>query len=158
MRRGPNLFLTVVLVLVGLAALTFLLWQPHVEGRNANATLFEIYFKDPFLAFVYVGSLPFFWALFHAIKLLGAAGGSTEFSAAGVHSVRTIKRCAIALVAFVVVGIVILVTGPEDDHAGPVMLGLILSLGSIVVATAMALLERAMQKAVDMKSEHDLTV
>jgi hypothetical protein len=43
MKRGPSLFLRAVLVLIGIGALAFLLWEPHIEGRNTHATLFEIW-------------------------------------------------------------------------------------------------------------------
>jgi len=158
MNRGASLYLRAVLVLIGIGALAFLLWEPHIEGRNANATTFEIYFKDPFLAFVYIGSIPFFVGLYQAFKVLGYAGGPREFSPSAVRSLRTIKHCAIALVGFVVVGEVIILSQTGEDRAGGVMMGVIIMLVSIVVATAMALLERAVQNAVDLKSEHDLTV
>ena len=48
-RRGAE-FLQFLIVLVAVATLALLLWEPHLEGRNANATLFEIYFHDPILA------------------------------------------------------------------------------------------------------------
>lgn len=158
MTRAPSFFLRAVVVLIGIGALAFLLWQPHVEGRNADATVFEIYFKDPFLAFIYVGSVPFFVGLYHAFKVLGYAGRSSEISPSTVRSLRTIKRSAILLVAFIAVGEAIIISGPEDDHAGPVAIGIVIAFASIVVATAMAVLERSMQNAVDLKSEHDLTV
>ena len=158
MNRGPSLFLRAVLVLIGLAALGFLLWEPHLEGRNAHATLFEIYFKDPFLVFVYVGSTPFFVGLYHAFKVLSTAGRDKEFSPSSVRSLRTIKYCAIALTGFVAVGEVIIMLTPSDDRAGAVMMGAVICFLSIVVATAMAILERGLQNAVDMKSENDLTV
>jgi hypothetical protein len=53
------MFLQVVIVLIGIGVLAFMLWEPHVEGRNAHATVFEIYFHDPFLAYAYIGSIPF---------------------------------------------------------------------------------------------------
>lgn len=158
MRRAPNHFLRTVVVLIGAGALAFLLWEPHLEGRNAHATLFEIYFKDPFLAFVYIGSIPFFMGLYHAFKVLGVAGGSGEFSPSVVRSLRTIKRCAIAFIGFVAVGEVIILLTPSDDRAGAVAMGVVIIFASVVVATAMAVLERALQGAVDMKSENDLTV
>jgi len=158
MKRGPSLFLRAVLVLIGLGALGFLLWEPHIEGRNAHATLFEIYFKDPFLVFVYVGSIPFFVGLYHAFKVLGNAGRDKEFSPSSVRSLRTIKYCAIALVGFVAVGEVIILLSPSDDRAGGVFMGVLIGFVSIVVATAMAILERGLQNAVDLKSENDLTV
>lgn len=158
MNRGASLFLRAVVVLIGVGALGFLLWQPHLEGRNAHATIFEIYFKDPFLAFVYLGSTPFFMALYQAFKVLGYAGREKEFSPIAVKSLRTIKRCALALIGFVVVGVVIIMLNETDDHAGPVALGVVIIFASIVVATAMAVLERTLQNAVDMKSERDLTI
>lgn len=48
--RLETMFLQAVVVLIGIGALAFLLWEPHLKGRNANATTFEIYFNDPFLA------------------------------------------------------------------------------------------------------------
>ncbi|HNT98272.1 MAG TPA: hypothetical protein PKK31_08415, partial [Elusimicrobiales bacterium] len=58
-----NITITVlrtVVVLAGIGILAFMLWLPPHEGRAAGATLFEVYFKDPFLAYVYIGSIPFF--------------------------------------------------------------------------------------------------
>jgi len=69
MNRSLVLLLQVVIVLIGLATLAFLLGEPHFEGRNAHATTFAIYFKDPFLAYVYLGSVPFFIALCRAFAL-----------------------------------------------------------------------------------------
>lgn len=158
MNRGPSVFLRVVVVLLGIGALAFLLWEPQVEGRNANATLFEVYFKDPFLAFVYLGSVPFFVGLYHAFKVLGYAGRSGAFSPTAVRSLRTIKVCALALIGFVAIAEVIILMTPDDDRAGGVVMGVFIAFASIVVATAAAVLERTLQNAVDMKSEHDLTV
>ena len=158
MNRGTTLFLRAVLVLVGIGAVVFLLWEPHLEGRNANATLVAIYFKDPFLAYVYVGSIPFFVGLYHGFKVLGYAGRNEEFSTSAVKSLRTIKYCAIALIGFVAVGVFVVVMSGSDDRPAGVFMGILIILPSIVVATAMAVLERALQDAVDRKSEHDLTV
>ncbi|MFZ1290993.1 MAG: hypothetical protein WAR79_12930, partial [Melioribacteraceae bacterium] len=68
--KRSSFFLQVIIVLVGIGGLTLLLLEPHFEGRNAHSTLFEIYFNDPFLALVYIGSIPFFIALYQAIKVL----------------------------------------------------------------------------------------
>ena len=103
MKRSSTIFLQVVIVLIGIGALALLLWEPQIEGRNAHATLFEIYFKDPFLAYVYAGSIPFFIALYQAFKVLGYAGQNKVFSQAAVKALRTIKYCAIAIIGFVVV-------------------------------------------------------
>ena len=74
MKRSSTIFLQVVIVLIGIGALALMLWEPHIEGRNAHATNFEIYFRDPFLVLVYIGSIPFFVSLYQAFKVLGYAG------------------------------------------------------------------------------------
>src|SRR6186997_3331334 len=104
MKRGSTIFLQVVIVLIGIGALALLLWEPHIEGRNAHATLFEIYFKDPFLAYAYIASISFFVALYQAFKVLGYAGQNKVFSPAAVRAMRTMKFCAIAMIGFVAVG------------------------------------------------------
>ena len=159
MKRSSTIFLQVVVVLIGIGALSLLLWEPHLEGRNAHATPFEIYFKDPFLALVYIGSIPFFVALFQAFKVLGYAGQNKVFSQAAVKALRTIKFCAIAIIGFVVVEeIFIMLNHGSDDPAGGVFMGILITFGSVVVATAAAMFERILQNAVEMKSENDLTV
>lgn len=158
MKSGATLFLRAVLVLFGIGALALLLWEPHLEGRNTHATVFEIYFKDPFLAYAYVASIPFFMGLFHGIKVLGYAGRNEEFLPSTLRSVRIIKYCAIAIIAFVAGGEVWIMSIDGEDRAGGVVIGAVIMFASIVVATAMAVLERALKKAVDMKSESDLTV
>src|SRR5215213_5245672 len=104
MNRGSILFLKAVLVLIGIGALALMLWEPHLEGRNAHATPFEIYFKDPFLAYAYIASIPFFAALYQAFKVLGYARQNRAFSQAAVSALRTIKLCAMAIIGFVAVG------------------------------------------------------
>jgi len=157
-KRSSTAFLQVVIVLVGLGALALLLWEPHVEGRNAHATTFEIYFKDPFLAYAYTASIPFFVALYQGFKLLGYAGRNQVFSQAAVNALRTIKYCAIAIIVFVAGAEIFIMLHQSDDRAGGVFIGVVITFGSVVVAAAAATFQRILQSAVDIKSENDLTV
>ena len=147
-----------LIVLIAIGALAVMLWEPHIEGRNAHATLFEIYFKDPFLAYAYIASIPFFVALYQAFKVLGYAGQNKVFSQAAVKALRTIKYCAIAIIGFVAIGEIFIVFGNTDDRPGGVFMGILITFGSIVIATAAAMFERILQNAVDIKSENELTV
>jgi hypothetical protein len=159
MKRSSTVFLQTVIVLFGLGVLALLLWEPQIEGVNAHATNFEIYFKDPFLALVYAGSIPFFIALYQAFKMLGYARQNKVFSPEAVKALRTIKYCAIAIIGFVVgEEIFILLNHGNDDPAGGVFMGILITFGSIVIATAAAMFERILQSAVEIKSENDLTV
>jgi hypothetical protein len=158
MKRSSTAFLQVVIVLIGIGALALLLWEPHLEGRNAHATPFEIYFKDPFLAYAYIASIPFFAALYQAFKVLGYAGRNEVFSHAAVKSLRTIKYCAMAIIGFVAGAEIFIMLHNSDDRAGGVFMGILIAVGSVVVATAAATFERVLQNAVDLQSENDLTV
>ena len=159
MNRSSTILLQIVIVLIGIGALALLLWEPHLEGRNAHATNFEIYFKDPFLALVYIGSIPFFVALYQAIKVLGYAGQNKIFSQEAVKALQTIRFCAKAIIGFVALEeIIIMLNHGSDDAAGGVFVGVLITFGSIVIATAAAMFERILQNAVDIKSENDLTV
>jgi hypothetical protein len=160
MKRGSTIFLQVVIVLVGIGVLAFLLWEPTVEGRNKHATTFEIYFHDPFLAYAYTGSIPFFVALYQAIKLLGAIAGKEVFSPRSVRALRIIKYCAMTIIAFLLgaEAYFFIFRSGKDDIAGGVMMGLFLILVSAIVGTAAAVFEKTLQNAVDLKSENDLTV
>ena len=60
-----------VVVFIGISVLVLMLWEPHIEGRNAYATLYQIYFNDPFLAYAYTASIAFFVAVYKVFKLLG---------------------------------------------------------------------------------------
>lgn len=159
LKRGSTAFLQTVIVLIALGALSFLLWEPRVEGRNAHASTFEIYFNDPFLAYAYVASIPFFVALYQAFRVLGFAAHNNMISQPAVRALRTIKLCALAIIGFVVVGeVFILKHDDKQDPGAGVFMGLLISFGSAIIATAAAVLGRVLQNAVDLKSENDLTV
>ena len=142
-------FLRVVVVLIAVAALAFMLWEPHVEGRNAHATFSQIYFRDPFLAYAYIASIPFFMALYQAFKVLGYAEQNKVFSPAAVKALRTIKHCAMSIIGFVAVGEIFILLSKSDDRAGGVFMGILISFGSIVIASAASMLERILQNAID---------
>jgi len=160
MKRASTIFLQIVIAVIGVGVLTFLLWEPQLEGRNVNATQFEIYFKDPFLAYIYLAFVPFFVGLYQAFRMLGYARRDEVFSPPAVRALRVIKYCACLLAIFIVgaeVYIFIFVRG-TDDVAGGVMMGVFIIFVSAVIGTAAAVFERILQKAVDIKSENDLTV
>ncbi len=167
MKRSSTIFLQIVIVLIGIGALAFLLWEPRVEGVNANATtLREIYFDDPFLAYVYIASIPFFVALYQAIKILGYAGRNDIISQPAVYALRKIKYCALITAGAIVAADAFLLIharlypeiGATDGPEGAVMLGIVAIFLSIVIAVAAAVFEKTLQSAVDIKSENDLTV
>ena len=160
MKRSSTIFLQVVIVLIGIGVLAAMLWVPTQEGRNADATLSATYFRDPFLVYVYIASVPFFVALYQAFRLLGSAGRDDVFRQRSVGALRTIKRCALATAGLIVgaLAYIIIALGGKDDIAGAIMMGIVATFTCVVIATAAAVFERVLQNALDMKSENDLTV
>jgi DUF2975 family protein len=155
MKRSSSIFLQVVVVLIGIGAAALLVWEPHVEGRNAHATLVQIYFHDPFLAYAYIASIAFFAALYQAFRVLGYVRQDKVFSREAVRALRTIKVCAIAIIGFVAGAEMFILLSNSDDRAGGVFMGVLITIGAVVIATAAAMFERMLENAVAIKSEND---
>ena len=149
------IFFQIVIIIIGIGALAFLLWEPHIEGRNAHSTLFEIYFSDPFLAYTYIASIPFFVALYQAFTVLGFVRQNKIFSETSVKALQTIKYCAISIIGFVVIGEIIIMFNNSDDRAGGVFMGVLITFGAILMATSATMFERILQKSMETKSMND---
>ena len=148
MKSSLALFFQVFIVLIGIGILGFLLWEPHLEGRNAHATTFEIYFTDSFLAYVYVGSIPFFVALHRAFGLFGHVRRSGTFSHVTLNALRAIKRCAMAIIGFVAGGvIIILLFGDGEDRPAGIFMSVLIAFAASVIAAAATMWARNLQSA-----------
>ncbi len=159
MKKGLTIFLQIVLVLIGLVALVIMIRFPLTEGRAVNLDLFSIY-ADPLIMYGYLASIAFFVALYKAFKLLGYIGQNKVFSVNSVKALRTIKYCAIVLgILIVIAGLYIRIFhATNDDPAGFLALCIVTTFISMVIATAATVLERTLQKALEIKSDNDLTV
>lgn len=159
MKRISTIFLQLVIVLIGIAALAILIRLPLTEGRAADLDLFSIY-SDPFILYGYAASIVFFVALYKAFKLLGYIGQNKVFSTNAVGTLKSIKYYAIVLsILIVTAGLYIKIShNKEDDPAGFLAICIVTTFASIVVATAAAIFEKILQNAIDMKSENDLTI
>jgi hypothetical protein len=148
MKRRSALFLQAVIVLVGIGALAFLLWEPQIEGRNAHATTFEIYFNDPFLAYVYVGSFPFFVALYRAFGLAEHVKENRAFSQVTVDALQAIKHYMMVFIGFVVGGVIfIIMFGDKDDRPAGIFMSVLVAFSSSVITIAAAMFARNVQNA-----------
>jgi hypothetical protein len=159
MKRISVVFLQAVIVLIGIVALTILVWFPLTEGRATDLDLFSIYF-DPFILYGYAASIAFFVALYNAFKLLGYIGQNKAFSLNSVKTLRSIKYCAIVLSILIVAAALFIrfSHNEEDDPAGFLAISIVTTFVTIIVATAAAIFEKLLQNAVDLKSENDLTI
>jgi hypothetical protein len=137
------------MVALGIGTLGLMLWEPHLEGRNVNATVYQIYFNDPFLVYAYTASILYFVGLYKAFKALAYVRQGKAYSEETAKALRAIKYCALAFAAAIAAPVAYLfIVRPEDDIAGGVAMGLFLILSSLVVATTAAMLQRKVQNHV----------
>lgn len=147
MSKTLTIFLQTIIILAGLCALAFLIWQPTIEGVNANRTLFKIYFKDPFLAYAYVGSIAFFVALYKAFIALKYVRDNKSYSEDTLKALKAIKYSALTLIAFVLGGqayIFITMRG-KDDIAGGIAMGMFVIIISAAICITAAMLQKNVQ-------------
>ncbi|WP_414665101.1 DUF2975 domain-containing protein [Horticoccus sp. 23ND18S-11] len=146
MKSYSALLVQIAVVLIGIGTLALMLWEPHLEGRNAHATIGEIYFHDPFLAFVYVGSAPFFLALHRTFSLFGHVRKTKAFSQVTVDALMFIKHCAIAIIGFVAVAaFLIIIFGDMEDRPAGIVMSVFVILASMFIAAGAAMLARSLQ-------------
>lgn len=150
MKKAPIVFLQAAVVLIGVLAFTWMLWEPHLEGRNAGATWYQIYFNDLFLAYAYTASIAFFTAVYQAFRLLGNIRQNKAFSPDSVRRLGIIRYSALTLVGFIAAAVgYLMIVRPEDDIAGGVAIGLMIIFISAIVASVANVLEWILQKGVD---------
>lgn len=159
MKQISIIFLQAVILIIGLIVLFILIRFPLTEGRAQHLDLFRIYF-DPFILYGYVSSIAFFVALYKAIKLLGYIGKNHLFSLESVKTLRSIKYCSIIIaISIALAGIYIkLFHHKDDDPAGFLAMCIIFIFISIAIGTAVAVFEKSLQNAIDIKTENDLTI
>lgn len=159
MKRGSTLFLKLVLIAIGVIVACGMIYFPTTEGRAANLDLVSIY-NDPFIIYIYIGSTPFFIGLYQAFKLLNLIDANKAFSQAAINTLKNMKYASISLIGFILSALIFIRFNapPEEDPAGPTMLGILVSLAIATVATTAAVFQKLLQNAVDIKSENDLTV
>ena len=156
MKRTSTIFLQCVIVLVAVLTLVILLRFPLSEGRNVEATLSEVYFQDPFLAYIYLASLAVFVGFYQAFVLLKLIRRDNAFTAKAVKAARILKYCALIFIGFMLgaEAYLFIVMRGQDDIAGAAMFGLILILVSLIIAAAANLLQHVLQSAAAIEPEN----
>jgi hypothetical protein len=154
MKQGSTLFLKGVLVVLALGVLALCVFAiPPTIGS------FDINGYDPILIGIYVPTLPFFFAIYQAYRLLNLIEQNKAFSLDSVKALQKIKYSAISISLLYLAGMpFIFRVADKDDAPGVVLLGLVFACAPIVVAVFAAVLQKLMQSGLELKSENELTV
>jgi hypothetical protein len=157
MKRGLTIFLRIVISLIAIAALAVcILALPPMVVKEAAKTPKTAYLIYLFLVGAYILSIPFFVALYQAFKLLTYVDRDNGFSESSVRALGLIKYCAVTIGILMVAGIAAVMAfsfGKGEDIAGIVAMGLLVTFASSVVAAVAAVLQKQVEKAIDIKSE-----
>lgn len=154
MKIGSTIFLRGVVIIIGIVALAIciLVLPPAIISDNAG------YYR-PILLGMYVPAIPFFIALYQAMRLLNYIDKNQAFSTESVRSLRSIKSSAAAICALYIIGMpYIFYVADRDDAPGVAAIGFVIIGASFVIATAAAVFQQLFHKAVNIKSENDLIV
>jgi len=154
MKKGSTLFLRGVIVLIGLVVLGICAVGLPI-GLRSDATG---YYK-PIMLGLYVAAIPFFYALYQAMKLLDNIDKNKAFSNSSVSAFKNIKYCALVITALFAAGMpYIYYVADKDDAPGVIAMALVIMFASLVITTFASVLQKLIQNAVAIKSENDLTV
>ncbi|SFJ16044.1 Protein of unknown function [Paenibacillus sp. UNC496MF] len=158
MERGTTFFLRATVVVIGLAILAICAWGlPLVIGDLADT--FPAYMLLPVLIIAYASAIPFFYALYQALRLLRFIDRNHAFSERSVQALKRIKYCGFAICALYAASLPFLyLMAEKDDAPGLVVIGLVIAFASLVIAVFAAVLQQLLKSAVDFKSELDFTV
>ncbi len=158
MKRGSTIFLRGVVILVGMAVLAFYVFALPVFAGNSEGRLPEIW-RVLALGGWYATAVPFFFALYQLLKLLGYIDKNNAFSDLSVKALRNMKYSAILGSIFLSFGLpVVYFMADVEDAPGLMLFGLIIAFIPIVIAAFIAVLQRLLKEAIDIKTENDSTI
>ncbi|WP_138493345.1 DUF2975 domain-containing protein [Paenibacillus pinistramenti] len=158
-KHGSTAFLKAVIVLIGIAVLAFCIFVvPRVANFAAALYPSIAVIKYLVLLVMYGAAVPFYIALYQAFNLLQYIAVNTAFSELSVKALKNIRYCAITISGLYVLGSPLfrLIAEKVDPPVG--FVGLILIFASLVIAVFAAVLQRLLQEAINIQSDHDLTI
>ncbi len=148
--KRETLFLKVVVFLIGIPVLALCIF---------GLPSFANYLHYPVLIGMYAAAVPFFFALYQTLKLLSYIDKNKAFSELSINALKYIKYCAITI-SILYAGLIPLLIpiAEQDDAPGIILIGMVITFASIVIAVFAAVLQKLLKNAIDIKSENDLTV
>ncbi len=158
MKKVTTLFLKLAVILIGIPVLALGIWGVFELIKNpVNPEYAHILY--PIVIGIYVSAIPFYMALYQALRILGYIDKNEAFSEVSIKALSRIKKDAIVIsIVYVLMVPFIFLLAQIEDAPGLILFGMVPIFASIVIAVFAAVLQRLLQQAIDIKSENDLTV
>lgn len=158
MKTGTTLFLKAAVILMGVPILGLcIVGLPWLVKNPVNAEYSQLLY--PIITGMYISVIPFCIALFQAFKILQYIDKSKAFSELSAKALRNIKYSAITIsILYVILLPFIYLVAEKDDAPGLILIGLVLIYASMIIAVFVSVLKKLLKEAIEIKTEHDLTI
>lgn len=160
MKRSSTIILRLAVIVAGIAILalcyggTWTVTTAWDSNPNHNAIMTAM------LGGLYITAIPFYIALYQAMKLLGYIDSNRAFSELSVEALKKIMYCAIATFVVCMLGGLpfFYYWANMTNSPGLMIIGMAIDGGAFVSAVLASILKRLLQDAIEVKSENDLTI
>lgn len=158
MKRYSTTFLKIAVFLIGIPVLALCIYGAvELVNNPFNPTYALVLY--PIVIGIYTSAVPFYFALYKALRLLSFIDNNKAFSQMSVDALKSIKYCAnIITVIYVVILPFVYLVAEKDDAPGLIIVGMVPIFAAMVIAVFAAVLQRLLQDAINIKEENDLTV
>lgn len=141
--KNVSLFFMKLLIalLATIVSMTLILF-PQTEGRAVGLDLISIY-TDPFIIYIYLGSIPFFIGLYQLFVLLDAIEKDKYNLEKIMHILKNTKLVFSILIIEIAIALLYIrffVKG--DDSAGPTMIGIIIALLCLAIVIISSIFQK----------------
>jgi hypothetical protein len=159
LKTVSTLFLKFAVVFIGIPIFLLCIFLVPEIAKFAGEFSGNAFFKYLIFVVFYGATIPFYFALFLAFKLLLYIDNNEAFSEISVNALKKIKQCAITISTLHLFALPVFYLFAEaDDAPGVIFIGLLVPFASMVIAVFAAVLQKLLTEAIDIKSENDLTV
>lgn len=150
--KTKTLFLKLTLTFTALVVLFFNVFLFPRFPLNRPENIF-------FIIALYITAFLLYVVVFQAFKILLLVDQNLVFAEKSLRAVRNIKWATTGM------GLALIATMPkiyavaeEEDAPGMILIGAVIILFPFIVSTFVAVLQKLLQNAIDIKAENDLTV
>lgn len=158
MKKDRILFLKSVVVVIGLIVLALCVFVlPRVANYFAEIGPEFAYLKYPVLIGIYITTIPFYFALGQAIKLLNLIP-ENPFIDASTIALNRIKISAVTIGILYIFGVLFLNTQGGALTPGVGLLGILIAAASFVIAVFASVSQELVGRIIDIKAENDLVI
>lgn len=160
MRKGSTIFLKIAVIFIALPILALCIFGLPTIVKNSVLHPWELNrYLYGIIGGMYLSAIPFFYALYQAMKLLGYIDRNNAFSFNSVQALNRIKWSGLTIsTIYIVLMPLFYIIGELDDAPGVIVVGISFTFAPAVVAVFAAVLQRLLKEAIEIKAENELTV